>query len=121
MLYVLYARVCVCPALILSFPVMSLLSGGREPFPSVSTHREETGSLENWEAHCAGPGTNSEHPEFSGDQQQHSLSATNGTVSLAQSTSLNLGALQARVIALENFSKALDPTLQFNVKKSSMI
>ena len=81
------------------------------PSPRVA-RCEETGSIENWEAHCAGPGTNSEHPVSSGDQPPHSLSATrNETISLAQITSSNLEALRARAIALENYTKALDTTL----------
>ena len=85
------ACVCVCPALILSFPVMSLLSEGLGRSTTASTHRVEAGIFVNWEAHCAGPGTNSEYPVQSGDQPQHPLGATRTeTIGLGQILSSNI-------------------------------
>ena len=106
------ACVCVCPALILSFPVMSLLSEGLGRSTTASTHRVEAGIFVNWEAHCAGPGTNSEYPVQSGDQPSHPLGATRTeTIGLGQIISSNLEALYAHAKRLENYTKALNSTL----------
>ena len=114
-LYVLYARVCVCPALILSFPVMSLLSEGLGRSTTASTHRVEAGIFVNWEAHCAGPGTNSEYPVQSGDQPSYPLGTIRTirteTIGQGQIISANLAALYAHAKQLENYTKALNLTL----------
>ena len=117
---VLYAcryctRVCVCPALILSFPVMSLLSEGLGRSTTASTHRVGAGIFVNWEAHCAGPGTNSEYPVQSGDQPSYPLGTIRTirteTIGQGQIISSNLEALYAHAKRLENYTKALNPTL----------
>ena len=106
---------CVCPALILSFPVMSLLSEGLGRSTTASTHRVEAGIFVNWEAHCAGPGTNSEYPVQSGDQPPYPLgiirTIRTETIGQGQIISSNLEALYAHAKRLENYTKALNPTL----------
>ena len=104
---------CVCPALILSFPVMSLLSEGLGRHTTASTHRVEAGIFVNWEAHCAGPGTNSEYPVQSGDQPPYPLGTIRSeTIGPGQIISSNLEALYAHAKRLENYTRALNMTLQ---------
>ena len=123
-LYVLYARACVCPALILSFPVMSFLSEGLGRLTTASTHRVEAGIFVNWEAHCAGPGTNSEYPVQSGDQPSHPLGTIRTirteTIGQGQIISSNLEALYAHAKRLENYTKALNPTLYCRHAESAL-
>ena len=84
---------------------MSLLSEGLGRSTTASTHRVEAGIFVNWEAHCAGPGTNSEYPVQSGDQPSHPLGATRTeTIGLGQIISSNLEALHTRAIALESYT-----------------
>ena len=92
---------------------MSLLSEGLGRSTTASTHRVEAGNFVNWEAHCAGPGTNSEYPVQSGDQPSHPLGAPRTeTIGQGQIISSNLEALYAHAKRLENYTQALYPTLQ---------
>ena len=87
---------------------MSLLSEGLGRSTTASTHRVEAGIFVNWEAHCAGPGTNSEYPVQSGDQPPHPLGATRTeTIGQGQIISSDLEALYAHAKRLENYTTAL--------------
>ena len=91
---------------------MSLLSEGLGRSTTASTHRVEAGIFVNWEAHCAGPGTNSEYPVQSGDQPPYPLGTIRSeTIGPGQIISSNLEALYAHAKRLENYTKALNPTL----------
>ena len=91
---------------------MSLLSEGLGRSTTASTHRVEAGIFVNWEAHCAGPGTNSEYPVQSGDQPPYPLGTIRSeTIGPGQIISSNLEALYTHAKRLETYTKALNLTL----------